>query len=64
MTEQQRYNLIKKICEQKNQTDEVGQLPYTDNDLQDELCRFNTTPPPKETKWENQFIQNLVFGTS
>ena len=64
MTLEQRYNLIKKICEQKNQTDEVGQLPTTEADLQDEFCRFNTTLPPKETKWENQFLQNLIFGTS
>lgn len=59
---QQRYNLIKKICE-KNQIEEVGQLPTTKADLQDELCRLNTTPPPKETEWEIQFVQNLIFGT-
>jgi hypothetical protein len=60
---QQRYNLIKKICEQKNSIDEIGQLPYNEDDLQDELCRFNTTPPTKETEWEIQFVQNLIFGT-
>jgi|TARA_E500000318_G_C3529098_1_gene199698 hypothetical protein len=63
MTLTERYNLIKKICEQKNQTDEVGQLPYTDKDLQDELCRFNTTLEPTDEKWENKFLENLIFGS-
>lgn len=69
MTLEQRYNLIKKICEQKNQTDEVGQLPTTEADLQDELRRFNTTiERPNNSQdsdqWQNQFLQNLIFGTS
>lgn len=63
MTFAQRYNLIKKICEQKNEQQSIAQLPYTDQDLQDEFCRFNTTLEPPAEKWENQFLQNLVFGS-
>ena len=69
MTKTQRYNLIKKICEHKNQIDEYGQLPTTENDLQDEFSRFNTTVEPindiqDSYKWQNKFLQNLIFGTS
>lgn len=69
MTKPERYNLIKKICECKNPIDENGQLPTTENDLLDEFSRFNTTLEPiNETqdshKWQNKFLQNLIFGTS
>ena len=65
----ERYNIIKKICEQKNPTDQIGQLPTTEADLQDEFSRFNTTlenrtPEQDSHKWQNQFLQNLIFGTS
>jgi hypothetical protein len=68
MTLSQRYNLIKKICEQKNQSDEVGQLPYTYNDLQDELSRFSTSIETASTEqdsrlWQNKFLENLIFGS-
>jgi hypothetical protein len=37
--------------------------------LQDEFSRFNTTlenrtPEQDSRKWQNQFLQNLIFGTS
>ena len=65
----ERYNLIKKICEQKNPTDHIGQLPTTEADLQDEFLRFDTTlenrmPQQDSRKWQNKFLQNLIFGTS
>ena len=65
----ERYNLIKKICENKNPTDEIGQLPSTKNDLQDEFCRFNTTierldDSQNSEQWQKKFLQDLIFGTS
>jgi len=65
----ERYNLIKKICENKNPTDEIGQLPSTKTDLQDEFCRFNTTierldDSQNSEQWQKKFLQNLIFGTS
>jgi hypothetical protein len=69
MNPTERYNLIKKICESKNQINSHGQLPTTETDLQDEFLRFNTTlenrmPQQDSRKWQNQFLQNLIFGTS
>jgi hypothetical protein len=69
MTKTQRYNLIKKICECKNPIDENGQLPTTENDLQDEFSRFNTTverldDSQNSERWQSKFLQNLIFGTS
>lgn len=69
MTTNQRYNLIKKICESKNQIDSHGQLPTTETDLHDEFSRFNTTlekPAIEQDSrlWQNKFLQDLIFGTS
>ena len=43
MTKSERYNLIKKICEYKNQIDEYGQLSTTETDLQDEFLTASFT---------------------
>lgn len=69
MTKSERYNLIKKICEHKNQIDEYGQLPTTEADLQDEFARFNTTverldDSQNSERWQSKFLQDLIFGTS
>lgn len=69
MTKNQRYYEIKKICESKNPKNEIGQLPSTEADLLDEFSRFNTTLEPTDNlqdsdKWQNKFLQNLIFGTS
>jgi hypothetical protein len=66
MTKNERYNLIKKICETKNQT--LGQLPTTEADLQDEFSRFNTSLETVSTEqdsrlWQNKFLENLIFGS-
>lgn len=68
MTQTERYNIIKKTCENKNQINSHGQLPTTEADLQDEFLRFNTTlenrmPQQDSRKWQNQFLQNLIFGS-
>lgn len=68
MTTEERYSLIKKIHEQKNATNEHGQLPTTEKDLQDEFCRFGTECEPLEDernseKWEQTFLQDLIFGS-
>ena len=68
MNHTERYNLIKKICEQKNPTDQIGQLPTTEADLQDEFLRFNTSletlqPQQDSRLWQKSFFQNLVFGS-
>lgn len=68
MTKAERYNIIKKTCENKKQTIEYGQLPTTEADLQDEFLRFNTTlenrmPQQDSRKWQNQFLENLIFGS-
>jgi hypothetical protein len=65
----ERYNIIKKICEQKNPTDQIGQLPTTEADLLDEFGRLNTIverldDSQSSAKWQNKFLQNLIFGTS
>jgi hypothetical protein len=69
MTKTQRYNLIKKICEYKNQIDKNGELPTTEADLLDEFSRFDTTLEPTNDiqdshKWQKKFLQDLIFGTS
>ena len=69
MTTKQRYKLIKKICETKNPKNDIGQLPSTESDLLDEFSRFNTTierldDSQSSAKWQNKFLQNLIFGTS
>jgi len=68
MNPTERYNLIKKICESKNQINSHGQLPTTETDLQDEFLRFQTSVEPLATKqdsrlWQKSFFQNLVFGS-
>lgn len=65
MTTEQRYNLIKQICE----TEPTGQLPTTKADIQDEFSRFNTTlettPIEQDSRlWQRKFLQDLIFGTS
>ena len=66
MTLTERYNLIKKICENKNQS--LGQLPTTEADLQDEFSRFDTSLETVATEqdsrlWQNKFLENLIFGS-
>ncbi len=66
MTLAERYNLIKKICENKNQS--IGQLPTTKADLQDEFSRFDTSLETVATEqdsmlWQNKFLENLIFGS-
>lgn len=66
MTLAERYNLIKKICENKNQS--LGQSPTTEADLQDEFSRFDTsleTVPTEQDSmlWQNKFLENLIFGS-
>ena len=68
MNPTERYNIIKKICESKNQTNAHGQLPTTETDLQDEFLRFQTSVEPLATQqdsrlWQKSFFQNLVFGS-
>ena len=62
MTKNERYNLIKEICERK-QADDVGQLPCTEADIQDEFCRLQTHLEKTNYSWENDFLKNLIFGT-
>jgi hypothetical protein len=69
MNSTERYNIIKKICETKNQKNDIGQLPSTEADLLDEFGRLNTTverldDSQSSAKWQNKFLQNLIFGTS
>jgi hypothetical protein len=69
MNPTERYNIIKKICETKNQKNDIGQLPSTEADLLDEFGRLNTTverldDSQSSAKWQNKFLQNLIFGTS
>lgn len=68
MTKQDRYELIKNICESKSKIDSVGVLPYEETDLQDELSLFNTScdklaQDQDSEQWENSFLQDLVFGS-
>ena len=68
MTSQERYDLIKSICQRNDPQDEVGELPYTECDLQDELARFSThvepsNPSQDSEQWETSFVQELVFGS-
>ena len=68
MTKAERYNLIKKICEQTDPT-AYAQIPTTEEDLQDEFSRLHTSiesrsPQQDSNQWQNQFLQDLIFGTS
>tara|TARA_R110001592_G_scaffold69242_1_gene212064 strand:+ start:251 stop:457 length:207 start_codon:yes stop_codon:yes gene_type:complete len=68
MTEAKRYDLIKKICEQKESI-AYAQLPTTEEDLQDEISRLHTSIEPRSPQqdsdqWQNQLLQDLIFGTS
>jgi len=68
MTSHERYQLIKKICEIKNQKSEYGEMPHSDEDLQDEFLRFNTSletlsPQQDSRLWQKSFLQELIFGS-
>lgn len=68
MTPHERYNLIKKTCEIKNAKSEYGEMPHSDEDLQDEFSRFNTSlenlsPQQDSRLWQKSFFQELVFGS-
>ena len=68
MTNQDRYELIKNICESKSKIDSVGVLPYDETDVQDEMSRFNTScdslaQDQDSEQWQDSFLQDLVFGS-
>ena len=68
MTTEERYSLIKKICESRNQKTEYGEMPYSDKDLRDEFLRFDTSvqtlPTEQDSRlWQKSFFQDLVFGS-
>jgi len=68
MTKSERYHLIKKTCEIKNTKSEYGEMPHSDEDLQDEFSRFNTSlenlsPQQDSRLWQKSFFQELVFGS-
>ena len=68
MTKSERYHLIKKTCEIKNTKSEHGETPTSDEDLQDEFNRFDTSletlsPQQDSRLWQKSFFQELVFGS-
>ena len=63
MKNQERYELIKKLCTKKIPTDEVGQLPLKQSDIDDESSLFSTYIEPYRSQWEEDFVKNLIFGS-
>ena len=68
MTKPERYHLIKRTCEIKSSKSEHGETPTSDEDLQDEFKRFDTSletlsPQQDSRLWQKSFFQDLVFGS-